>query len=167
MASNMFILINSQDGGAVQGESVVADYKNQIEVTGVQWGVAQTGSAHSGLGGSTGTATVDDVTITASVDKSFPILAQMAHTGAHIANATLTICKTTGGKLLPYLVIKMTGGLVSRVSLNGSTPEGGTSVHTMLVSLNFSQVEFDYTPQTAAGQGGAAVTGKLDIAGNA
>jgi type VI secretion system secreted protein Hcp len=166
MASNIFVQIDSQDGGAVQGESVVGDYKDQIEVSSWSWGVSQSGSASSSQGGSTGTANVTDLTFTANVDKSFPILAQMAGKGTHVKDATLTICKT-GGTLLPYLVIKMTGGLVSQVAIGGTSSDSGAPTQVMTVALNFAKVEFDYTPQTTAGAGGAAVSGAIDISGNA
>jgi type VI secretion system secreted protein Hcp len=162
MASNMFLAINSQDGGAVQGESLVDSFKNQIEISSWTWGVTQTGSAHSGPGGSTGTATVNDLTMTGVLDKSFPILSQMAGSGVHVKDATLTICKT-GGKLQPVLVIKVTGGIVSKVSGSGSIAPDGTSVQLMSVSLNFSQVELDYSPQTIAGQTGPTVKGVINI----
>jgi type VI secretion system secreted protein Hcp len=165
MASNMFIKIDSQDGGAVQGESVSGDFKNQIEVSGWTWGVNQVGSASTALGGSTGTAKIHDLTFTANIDKSFPILAQMAGKGTHVKDATFTVCKT-GGKLVPYLVIKMSGGLISSVETSGLNADGGTSLQTMTVALNFAQVEFDYSPTDATGAVGAAVTGSIDISGN-
>ena len=166
MASNIFLLINSQDGGAVQGESVVADYKNQIEVTGVQWGVSQTGSAHSGSGGSTGTATVDDITITAVVDKSFPILAQMAHTGAHVANSTLTICKTTGKASAVSGRQNDRRARLEGLAQRDHARRGNVHSHDAREpELRASGVRLHAADR--GGQGGAAVTGKLDIVGNA
>jgi type VI secretion system secreted protein Hcp len=166
MASSMFLQINSESGGAVNGESIAAGYENQIEVTGYSIGAAQKGASSSGKGGSTGTATIQDVVITAVMDKSFPTLLQMAGNGTHIKNATLTICKTGGG-LFPYHIITMTSGILSSVSAAGTTNDEGTPLHLMTISINFSQVQSSYTAQDSTGQAlGGAVTGKINIAGN-
>lgn len=166
MASSMFLQINSESGGAVNGESIAQGFENQIEVTGYTMGAAQRGSASSGKGGSTGTATVSDVVITAVQDKSFPTLLQMAGNGTHVKTAKLTICKTGGG-LFPYHIITMTSGILSSVSAVGSTDDSGTARHLMTISINFSQIQSSYTAQDSTGQAlGGAVTGQINIAGN-
>lgn len=166
MASSMFLLINSESGGAVNGESIAQGFENQIEVTGYSFGAAQRGASSSGKGGSTGTATVSDMVVTAITDKSFPTLLQMAGNGTHIKSAKLTICKTGGG-LFPYHVITMTSGILSNVSAVGSTGEDTTASHVMTISINFSQIQSSYTAQDSTGQAlGGAVTGQIHIAGN-
>jgi type VI protein secretion system component Hcp len=61
-------------------------------------------------------------------------------------------------------VIKMSSGLVSHVTFTGSP---GDELQAVNVSLNFSAVEVDYTPQTSNGGSGAVVTMSYSIAKNA
>jgi len=166
MASSMFLLINSESGGAVKGESIAQGFENQIEVTGYSFGVTQKGSAQTGKGASTGTSSVSDIVITAVMDKSFPTLLQMAGNGTHIKSAVLTVCRTGGG-LSPYHTITLTGGILTNVSAVGSTSEDNTASHLMSISINFSQIQSSYTAQDSTGQAlGGAVTGQINIAGN-
>ena len=154
MAVHMFMKIDS-----VQGESEDSTHSQQIEVTGWNWGASQTGSAASGKGAGTGKASVNDLTYTAYVDRSVPTLLNMCLLGTPFNSATLSICKATGGDTLDYLVVKMTSGLISGVTFSGNP---GDELQQVNVSLNFSQVEVDYTPQTQGGTG-AVVTMNYSI----
>jgi type VI secretion system secreted protein Hcp len=161
MASNMFIAITTTEG-AVEGESKVTGFEKQIELVGWSWGVTQTGSAHSGTGGSTGVSKVSDLTFTAPIDKALPTLAQAAAKGVHLKTAILQVCKT-GGEIVPYLKITLTGGLISGVQASGSQAHDATSVQTMSVSLNFSKIEMEYMPQAATGSAEGSTTGSIDV----
>lgn len=164
MAASMYLQINAQSGGAVAGESIAAGFENQIEVDSYTWGVAQSGVSGAGKGGSTGTSNVSDMIITADMDKSFPILAQMGGTGMHVTSAVLTICKTGGG-LFPYHKITMTNGILTAVQGAGTTGDDGTPTHTMTININFQQIAFEYTAQDSTGQAlGGAVSGKINVA---
>jgi type VI secretion system Hcp family effector len=163
MPSNMFLHIKTVDG-AVAGESRVSGFEETIELSSWTWGIAHTGSAGAGSGGSTGVASVNDMMVTAPIDKSFPVLSQAAAKGTHLDECVLTVCKS-GGDLLPYLKITMKGGILSNVQVNGALDASSTSLHTMNISLNFQQVDIEYTPQGAKGDGGGATTGSIDISG--
>jgi type VI secretion system secreted protein Hcp len=154
MAVHMFMKIDS-----VQGESEDSTHSQQIEVTGWNWGASQTGSAASGKGAGTGKASVNDLTYTAYVDRSVPTLLNMCLLGTPFNSATLSICKATGGDTLDYLVVKMSSGLISGVTFTGNP---GDELQAVNVSLNFSAVEVDYTPQTQGGTG-AVVTMNYQI----
>ncbi len=155
MAVHMFMKID-----AVQGESEDSTHSKQIEVTGWTWGATQTGSASSGKGAGTGKASVNDLTYTAYVDRSVPTLLNMLLLGTAFEAATLSVCKATGGDTLDYLVVKMSNGLVSGVTFTGNP---GDELQAVNVSLNFSAVEVDYTPQTTGGASGAVVTMNYSI----
>jgi type VI secretion system secreted protein Hcp len=154
MAAHMFMKID-----AVAGESEDSTHSGQIEVSGWGWGATQTGSAASGKGAGTGKASVSDLTYTAYVDRSVPTLLNMLLLGTPFDSATLSICKATGGDTLDYLVIKMTNGLISGVTVTGNP---GDELQAVNVSLNFAAIEVDYTPQTHGGTG-AVVTMNYQI----
>lgn len=160
MASNTGIWIQTVKA-KIDGESKA--YPGAIEVTSWSWWVAQTGSAHSGTGGSTGTSQVGDLTFTAPLDKSFPSLAQAAGVGTHLEKCSLKVYKT-GGEKVVYLTVSLTGGLISRVEANGTTDDKGTSRTTMSVTLHFSKIEFEYSPQDEKGAAGGSTTGMIDVA---
>lgn len=155
MASHMFMAIDS-----IKGESIDANYGNQVEVTGWTWGASQTGSSASGKGAGTAKVSVNDLTYTAVVDCSVPPLLKYLVNGTPFNTATLTICKASGDKPLAYLTVVMSGGIVSNITLNGNP---GDEVQTVSVSLNFSQVKVSYTPQTG-GTGGASFDMGYNIA---
>ena len=152
----MFMKIDS-----VQGESTDNTYSKQIEISGWNWGATQTGTSGSATGSSAGKASVQDLTYTATVDRSVPTLLKMLLVGTHFNTATLTVCKATGGTPLAYLVVTMTNGIISAVNFSG-TP--GDELHTVTVSLNFSQVSVQYTPQNSDGQALPAVQIGYNIA---
>ena len=71
--------------------------------------------------------------------------------------------RRAGEKPQEYLVYKLTEVFVS--SFNESGHEGG-SIAQESFSLNFSKIEYKYTPQKADGTAGAAITTKYDVKGN-
>jgi type VI secretion system secreted protein Hcp len=161
MASNMFITITTVDG-LVEGESQVKGFEKNIELSGWSWNVTQTGSAGAGTGGSTGVSKIADLTVTGPLDKSYPVLAQASANGVHLDTTTLTICKS-GGDLVPYLKHETKGGIISSVSVSGSLAPDGTSVQMMTITLNFSSIDFEYTPQGQGGAGEGSTTGSIDV----
>jgi type VI secretion system secreted protein Hcp len=144
----------------IQGESTDGDFSNQIEVTGWNWGASNTGSASSGSGAGTAKVSVTDLTYTANVDRSVPTVLSYLCTGKHFGTATLSICKATGGKSLPYLVLKLTTGVVSNMTFTGSP---GDEIQTVSVSLHFAQFNITYTPQNNDGSAGASVSAGYNI----
>jgi type VI secretion system secreted protein Hcp len=146
MAAHMFMKIDD-----VAGDSVDSSHSGQTDIIGWSWGATQTGSAASGSGAGTGKASVKDLTYTAYVDRSVPPLLKACLTGKPFTSAVLSICKATGGETLEYLVVKMGQGLISGFTFSGNP---GDELQTVSVSLNFSTVEVDYTPQTHGGTGG-------------
>src|SRR3954463_775203 len=103
------IFLKLQD---VQGESVDADHKDEIDVVSWSWGMTQSGSSHIGGGSGTGKGSVRDVTIVKYVDKSSPNLVKFCCNGHHWGEALITVRKA-GGKTLPYYTLKMKDGLIS------------------------------------------------------
>src|SRR5689334_6465911 len=155
MAVDMFIKI-----GDVKGESTDDKHKGAIEVLSWSLGATQSGTAGIGGGGGAGKVQLQDLTITKYIDKSSPTLFKMCCDGTHIKDALLTIRKA-GGSALEYVKITVEEAIVSSITTGGS---GGQDRLTENVTLNFSRVKMEYTPQNAKGAGEASVIQGWDIA---
>jgi type VI secretion system secreted protein Hcp len=157
MAVDMFIKIEGADG-----ESKDKAHTNEIDVLSWTWGMAQSGSRHTGGGGGSGKVNVSDLTLVKYVDKASPTLMLFCCNGKHVPSALITIRKA-GEKPLEYLKIKMSDCLVSAVHGGGSTSDDR---QTETVTLNFSKVEVDYTPQKPDGSGDSVKHMGWDISEN-
>ena len=157
MAMDMFIKI-----GKIEGESVDAKHKGEINVLAWSWGMSNSGSAHMGPGAGAGKVNVQDLSITKYIDKSSTDLMLAACNGKHFPDALLIVRKA-GEKPVEYLKIKLTDVLITSVSTGGS---GGEDRLTENVSLNFAKVSVDYTPQKHDGSADSTLNMGWDIAGN-
>jgi type VI secretion system secreted protein Hcp len=133
MAQDIFLKITGIDG-----ESQDASHKNEIEVTSWAWKVSQDSTMHSGSGGGSGKASVDDLAFEHALDRASP-------------------------NLMQYLKITMSDVLVTKVHPQGSNSEKGIREH---VRLSFSKVKQEYILQNAQGGSGGAVTAAFDIRAN-
>jgi type VI secretion system secreted protein Hcp len=148
MAADMFLKLDS-----IKGETEDAKHKEEIEIESWQWGVVQPASAHSGSGNAEGKAEFHDITVTKRHCASSPILYKFCGNGKHIPSGTL-VCRKAGEKPLEYIVIKMTDIIISSITTAGA--KGDVPMDTM--SLNFAEVDMDYTPQNKDGTGKAKIT---------
>ena len=157
MAVDMFIKI-----GDLKGESKDHKHGKEIDVLSWSWGMSNSGSAHTGGGAGAGKVNVQDLSITKWVDSSSSPLMLACCNGKHFDQALLTVRKA-GEKPVEYLKIKLTEVLITAVSTGGS---GGEDRLTENVTLNFSKVHVDYTPQDDKGSAGTAIPMSWDIAAN-
>ena len=158
MAVDMFLKI---DG--VNGEARDKVHGKEIDVLSWSWGMDNNGSAHVLGGAGCGKVDVQDLSFSKYVDSASPKLMKACCSGAHFANALLTVRKA-GGTPVEYIKIKMEEVFISSVSTGGS---GGEDRLTENVSLNFAKVHLDYTPQNEKGAPGTPTTFGWDIAANA
>src|SRR5215472_913135 len=140
MAFDAFLLL---DG--IKGESVDAKHKGEIDVRSFSWGVAQTGTGHTGAGSGAGKADFQDLQIVKSVDKSTPLLKLACASGKHITKGKLTVRKA-GENPLEYLTIDLENILVSSYSLTGVS--GGSELPDEQFTLNFAKMKTEYWTQT-------------------
>jgi type VI secretion system secreted protein Hcp len=157
MAVDMFIKI-----GDIKGESTDDKHKDEIDVLSWSLGATQAGTSGHGGGGGAGKVQLQDLTFTKYIDKATPTLFKLCCSGTHIDKVLLTVRKA-GGTALEYLKISLEEAIVSSIATGGS---GGQDRLTENISLNFSKVKVDYTPQTAKGAGEAPVGHGWDIAAN-
>jgi len=134
----------------IKGESRDDKHPDEIEVLSWSWGLAQTGSFHSGGGGGTGKVDISDINFMKTMDLSTAKLMLACANGQHIKEANL-VARKAGEKPLEYLKIKLTGVLISNVQESHS--DGG-GLPTDSFSLNFKQVDLKYYTQDASGKEG-------------
>jgi type VI secretion system secreted protein Hcp len=157
MAVDMFIKI-----GDIDGESKDKKHAKTIDVLAWSWGMSNSGSAHVGGGAGAGKVNVQDLSFTKYTDSATPKLMLACCNGKHYDSALLTVRKA-GEKPVEYIKIKLTEVLITSVSAGGS---GGEDRLTENVTLNFSKVHYDYTPQDDKGAAGTAIPMSWDISAN-
>lgn len=146
----------------IDGESKVDGHEDEIDVLSWDWGVTQSGSLHEGLGGGSGKADVQDLSIVKYVDKSSADLLLKCLNGELLVKAVLTVRKA-GESPVDYLAITISPVLVTSVSTGG---DGGLDRLTEMVTLNFAKVKFAYTPQKDDGSADATIETTWNIETN-
>ena len=158
MSVDMFMSM----GDKIKGESKDSSHTDEIDVLAWSWGMANSGSFHTGGGGGAGKVNVQDLSFTKWVDDATHNLLLWCCNGDHLDECTLTVRKA-GKDPLDYITIKMKKVLVTSVSTGGS---GGEDKLTENVTLNFAHCELDYVKQKDDGTGDAAKNFKWDIEAN-
>ena len=149
----------------IDGESTDEQHRNQIEILSFSWGASNPGitnqSYGAGSGGGAGKATFQDIHFTASASKASPKLMLAAATGQHIKEAKLFVRKS-GERQQDFYKIELRDVLVSSYQAAGN---GGT-VPTDSFSLNFTKIQFEYTPQASDGTLESPVKAGYDVKAN-
>lgn len=157
MAVDMFLKLEG-----IKGESADDKHKESIDVLAWSFGASNSGSMHTGGGGGSGKANVQDISITKYTDSASAALLMAALNGKHIKEAKLTVRKA-GEKPLEYIKITLTDVLVSSVQAGGS---GGEDRLTENLSLNFAKIKFEYFVQDKSGGGKPAGETGWDVRAN-
>jgi type VI secretion system secreted protein Hcp len=147
----------------VDGEAADKQHSKQIDVLSWSWGAANHGSAHVGGGAGTGKVQAQDLHFTKYVDSSSPKLLLSCFSGKHHSDALLSVRKAGGESPLEYFKITFKEVFITSVSTGG---HGHDDRLTEQVTLNFSKVSVDYTPQNAKGGAGTAINFSWNIAAN-
>jgi type VI secretion system secreted protein Hcp len=160
MADDIFIKI-----GNIPGESTDSKHKDWIQIESFSWGLRNPGST---IEDKRRKGVAQDFRFTKTLDKSSPLLALATFNGKFLSDAMLTVRKA-GGDQVEYLHIKLTDILVSSYSPVGEptdpqSPTGSSELPMESFSLNFSKIEFKYTPQLADGSLGEPVSFEWDLA---
>ncbi|WP_250475478.1 type VI secretion system tube protein Hcp [Caballeronia sp. GAFFF1] len=149
--------------GDIKGESQDSVHKEEIEVLSWSWGCVQTGTTHSGTGGGTGTASVQDLSFSKYLDKSSPTIAQACCQGKHMPEVVLTMRKAGGKEPVEYMKVTLNEVIISSYSVGmGGGDQGMDSI-----TLNFAKFKVEYQPQDNNGaKKGGVVTGKWNVPEN-
>lgn len=158
MAQDMFIKI---DG--IEGESLDANHKNEIQVLAWNWDVAQHSNMHSGSGGGSGKASVSDFCFAHYIDKASPNLLSYCLLGKHIKNVQFVLRKA-GGDPLEYLTIKFTDVIITRVDMAGSLEDETRPREE--IRFSFTKMTQDYVMQNAEGHKSGVISANYDVKAN-
>ena len=123
MAQDIYIKINGIDG-----ESLDADHKNEIDVINWSWNIHQEANMHTGSGGGAGKASVEDLEFEHFVDRSSPNLMKYCLTGKHIDEAKLTVLGVPDRPGIAYAILGPIGEanidvdmIIQNASVDGMT----------------------------------------------
>ena len=154
--STPFLAYLKLDG--VDGESQDVNHKDWIDVFSYSEGVSLPLSVGSFTGGlEAGKVKFSDLTVLTAADQTTPILFQDSISGTEIKYAVLEVVEPNG----EYLDYKLSDVLITSVSDKGNA---GDSAPLEQVSLNFTKIEWDYTPLNADGSPGTPVSAELGTA---
>jgi type VI secretion system secreted protein Hcp len=146
----------------IEGESHDKAHKNEIDIMSWSWGETQSGTHAGGGGGGAGKVSMQDFHFTMHVNKASPKLLLACATGTHIKEALLT-CRKAGKTQQEYMKVKFSDLLVSSFQTGGSH---GAEVPIDSISLNFSKIEYEYSPQKEDGTLGTKVVVHYDLKTN-
>jgi type VI secretion system secreted protein Hcp len=159
MAVDLFLKI---DG--IQGESLDKAHKGEIELEAFSWGETNAGAGGVGAaGGGAGKVQIQDLHVTAHVNKASPTLMLACATGKHLKEAVLSARKAGKGQQ-EFLVFKFTDLLVSSYQISGSAHVD--TVPTDQISFNFGKIELEYRSQQTDGTLGPPVNAGWDVKAN-
>jgi type VI secretion system secreted protein Hcp len=145
----------------IPGESTDAKHADEIVVTSFSTGLGQQ-PATGGAGGRGGKAVLHELAITKWLDRASPLLMLKCAQGTHLPTAVLTVRKA-GEDRLEYYKITLSDVVISSISSLGSSSGDRP---TESVSLNFTKIEWEYTPQKADGSADTPVRGSWDLKTN-
>ena len=146
----------------INGESVDAKHKNEIDVESWSWGETHAAAGPSGSGAGAGKVSMQDFQFVMGLNRASIGLMKACATGEHIKTATLS--GTRGVKdQQEYLTFKFQDVLVSSFQTGGSED---AVVPTDSVSFNFAKLEVEYKPQKADGSLGSPVEFRYDLKTN-
>jgi type VI secretion system secreted protein Hcp len=146
----------------VEGES--ESRGGEIEILSWSWGESEPGvmfglpAVQSG-GGGAGKVSFSDFHFTMKTNKSSPKLMELSASGKMLEEANIYGVKSDGHQ---FLLIKLKPVFITSYQTGGSSGD----IPTDSFSLNFSKIEFEYTPQKGDGSAGDTVRGSWDIAKN-
>lgn len=131
----------------IEGEATHRDHRGEIELLSWSWGMSNE-PASGGGGSRVGRAKAQPLLFVHRYDKASPALLRQAATGRHIATAVLS-ARRSGAGTRDFLRITLREVIVTSLQMadNGDGP-------IEQVALNFAEIAFDYTPQSARGTPG-------------
>jgi type VI secretion system secreted protein Hcp len=147
----------------IKGESADAKHKDEIDIEAWSWGETLAGGPAGGGGAGAGKVSMQDFHFVMRMNRASVSLMKACATGQHLKEATLSARKAGKGQQ-EFLVIKFNDVLISSYQSGGS--EGGDTVPTDQVSLNFAKIDVDYRQQNADGSLEAGAHFKYDIKAN-
>jgi type VI secretion system secreted protein Hcp len=133
--------------GMIQGESTDAAHPGWIELMSFQFGASASTGAGTATGAGAGRANLNEITITKRVDKASTALRLAFASGQHIKEVILHCRKAGSDGTVVYYQVTLQNVLISSDRGGGT----GAGVPTESLSLNFTKMNVEYTPQKPDG----------------
>jgi len=133
----------------IKGESETEGYKEQIELSRWNFGVANGVYFDSSKKLQSGTVGVDPITVTKRNDSSTPALMKLVADGksGKGIKATLSVCISKDGGVKPIITIAMENTIVTSLTMTGY----GEGVLEDSVTLAFTKITYQYENLDAKG----------------
>jgi type VI secretion system secreted protein Hcp len=145
--------------GDIKGDVTAEGHKEWVEVGSFQWGVGR--GISSPVGGSkdreSSAPSVSEITVTKTQDIASPKLLEAACVGEGV-KVKLDFTKTDKGKLETYIEVTLEECMISGFSMSSG---GDRPIETL--SLNFTKIEYRFTPMGTDGKPGSPETFKYDL----
>jgi type VI secretion system secreted protein Hcp len=146
--------------GDIKGEATDRDHKEWIIIESFSHALHQTDGGATGATRRRASATVEDIVVSKSLDKSSPKLAETVANGKILPSAELHFVSHEGdGSSEPYLVYVLTNVLVTSYSVSGGADDRPTEQ----VSFNFEKIEMKYVEKDEEGGIKGFVTWVYDL----
>ncbi len=158
-ASAAIEIFLAMDG--IQSDLADSSHPHTISLLSLSTNVFQQGLNFAGSGAAAAKTQFNPIVVNKAVDKTSPALFLACATGKHIKNATIFVRDEQAS--FDYFKLVLTDVLVS--SIIGSA-EAGDNFATEKVTLSFSKIEWDFTPQNLEGLPLSPVTGGFDVKQN-
>ena len=149
MAADFFLKLDPK----VEGDSLDAKHKSEIELESWSFGVLNPTSPLPAGGSGAGKSVPADFVATKKTDKSTPRLAQAVALGDRFKSAVLTVRKA-GGTQQEYLTITLSDVLISSYQAAGA---GNGALPMESVALKYSKMVQEYKVQKADGTLGGSI----------
>lgn len=150
-SSNSFLHLQTKRAGKIKGEAIQPEHVDDIIVMGWRWGL----TSHAALGGGNTKErrSYTALTIEKRIDRASTGLMSALVSNDEIKEAKLTL-RRAGGQQEEYFSVTVSDARVA--SLNHDTDAQGYPRET--VSIVFTKIEAEYTPQLATGQRGGSTS---------
>jgi type VI secretion system secreted protein Hcp len=156
MALELFLKLDGIDG-----ESQKDGHEKEIDIFSVSLAANNTSTVGAGTGSGSGKVDISALNISKATDASSPLLFQKCCDGSHIATGKVTFREVGGsGGPVEYLTYDLTECFISSCTASGSDGSGRPMES---ISLTFTTITINYTPQTAEGTPGDKIPASWDI----
>jgi type VI secretion system secreted protein Hcp len=145
MADEMYAFLDLK---GVKGSAMDPDFKDQIPLQSVSWGVTNHGNFGHGSGGSKHHGQIHEISISKIMCRATPTIMQFCTSGEHIAEGKLSLCWLSGDTKKAYFEVNLKHIRITSYQMAGS----GGAMHPMeSMSLQFVETEVFHNPQSNEG----------------
>jgi type VI secretion system secreted protein Hcp len=160
----MDVLIIDLTTASIKGETLLPDYKDQIEILSFSHGVAQqiTGD-QSNQKRTSGKPNHQDFTLTKYMDLATTSIVDCCNQAKPVPSVVFTIGQNDNGAVDKIMVVTMTNALISSYSVGG----GGGGKPQETVTLNYTAIKWEYKVQKSDVSDSGTASATWNLATNA